>query len=116
MKICQFSYFPLFIVFTLISRIAQPQTHIEIKKPMTSPNWALMERELLRANSEACEEFAATYLDERGYLLHTPRWGTLDGNNDAIASFYNWTRLYALGASESILELSDIPHIKIISS
>lgn len=74
-----------------------------IDTPLAPPGWALMERELLRANSQACERFAAKYLDERGYLLHTPRWGTLDGPDDAIETFYNWTLLHALGASDPVL-------------
>lgn len=76
-----------------------------IDTPMQVPAWALLERELLRANSQACERFAAKYLDERGYLLHTPRWGTLDGPDDAIETFYNWTLLHSLGASDSVLHL-----------
>ena len=76
-----------------------------LDRPMPPPAWALMERELLRLNSEACEIFASRYLDERGYLLHTPRWGTLDGPDDAIETFHNWTLLHALGASASVLEL-----------
>ena len=64
-----------------------------------------MQRALLQANSAAVEAFAAKYLDERGYLLHTPRWGTLDGPDDAIETFYNWTLLHALGGSDSVLEL-----------
>ena len=78
---------------------------IAVDTPMAPPEWALMERALLRANSEAVEAFAAKYLDERGYLLHTPRWGTLDGPDDAIETFYNWTLLHALGGSDSVLEL-----------
>ena len=76
-----------------------------LDRPMPPPAWALMERELLRLNSEACEIFAAKYVDERGHLLHTPRWGTLDGPDDAIETFHNWTLLHALGASDSVLEL-----------
>jgi len=57
---------------------------------------AFLERELLRFNSEACERFAQKYIDERGYLLHTPRWGTLDGPDDAIETFFNWTLLHSL--------------------
>jgi hypothetical protein len=49
------------------------------------------------------DRFAERYLDERGYLLHTPRWGTLDGPDDAIEVFYNWTLLHAMGASDSVL-------------
>jgi hypothetical protein len=74
-----------------------------IQTPMAPPEWALLERALLRANSEACDRFAAKYVDERGYLLHTPRWGTLDGPDDAIETFWNWTLLHALGGSDSVL-------------
>ncbi|MBM3735779.1 MAG: hypothetical protein FJW39_08330 [Acidobacteria bacterium] len=76
---------------------------ITIDKQQSPPAWALLERELLRANSAACDRFAKKYLDSRGYLLHTPRWGTLDGPDDAIETFYNWTLLYAMGADESVL-------------
>ena len=78
---------------------------IVIDQPMPPPGWALMERELLRANSEAVELFADRYIDERGYLLHTIRWGTLDGPDDAIETYYNWTLLHALGGSDSVLKL-----------
>ncbi|MBC8167805.1 MAG: hypothetical protein H7Y20_18285 [Bryobacteraceae bacterium] len=78
---------------------------IVITTPAPPPAWALLERELLRHNSLACERFAARYVDERGYLLHTPRWGTLDGPDDAIETFYNWTLLHALGGSDSVLGL-----------
>ena len=72
---------------------------VEIDSPMQPPEWAMLEREVLDANSAAVERFAERYLDERGYLLHTPRWGTLDGPDDAIETFYNWTLLH------SVLEL-----------
>ena len=76
-----------------------------VNQQMSPPAWALMERELLRLNSEACELFANKYLDKNGYLLHVPRWGTLDGPDDAIETFHNWTLLHALGGSERVLEL-----------
>ena len=72
---------------------------------MPPPDWALLERALLDENSKAVEAFADRYLDERGYLLHTPRWGTLDGPDDAIETFYNWTLLHALGGSDRVLDL-----------
>lgn len=96
----------IFVLFLLCSSIiSQAQPVIEIKTPKSPPGWALLERELLRANSIAVEAFAAKYLDGRGYLLHTPRWGTLDGTDDAIETFANWTLLHALGSSNSVLEL-----------
>ncbi|MEZ5393395.1 MAG: hypothetical protein R2724_11095 [Bryobacterales bacterium] len=83
--------------------IAAAQPTLVVDTPMAPPEWALLERALLDANSKAADEFAAKYLDSRGYLLHTPRWGTLDGPDDAIESFFNWTLLYALGGSESLI-------------
>ena len=87
-----------------VSSLAAPVA-VVVRTPMTPPPWALMERELLRFNSLACERFAGKYVDERGYLLHTPRWGTLDGPDDAIETFFNWTLLHALGGSEAVLQL-----------
>ena len=85
-----------------LSAAAEPAIHVDSAMP--PPGWALMERALLDANSRAVEEFAEHYLDERGYLLHTPRWGTLDGPDDAIETFFNWTLLHALGGSDAVLE------------
>ncbi|MEK7409009.1 MAG: hypothetical protein AAB225_28430 [Acidobacteriota bacterium] len=97
------------LMAALETLLAQPSALI-VNTPLPPPKWALLERELLQANSAACERFAARYLDERGYLLHTPRWGTLDGPDDAIETFYNWTLLHALGASDSVLRLFKKAH------
>jgi hypothetical protein len=94
----------LIIVFSFAVLASSAQT-VAIDTPMSPPGWALLERELLRANSEAAERYGAKYLDSRGYLLHTPRWGTLDGPDDAIETFYNWTLTHAMGASDSVLKL-----------
>ncbi len=92
------------IVLMIVALPAHADT-IRIDTPMSPPDWALLERALLEANSRACEAFAAHYLDERGYLLHTPRWGVLDGLDDAIETFHNWTFLYSLGGDESAFRL-----------
>jgi len=76
-----------------------------VQTKMAPPAWAQLERELLREASQACERFAEKFVDQRGYLAHTPRWGTLDGPDDAIETFYNWTLLHALGGSDSVLQL-----------
>jgi hypothetical protein len=92
---------PGLLVLTAATALAQPA--LEINKTTSPPAWALLERELLKQSSQACDRFANKYLDARGYLLHTPRWGTLDGPDDAIETFYNWTLLHALGGSDSVL-------------
>lgn len=93
---------PAFL-FLMAAAAALAQPALEINKTVSPPAWALLERELLKQSSLACDRFANKYLDARGYLLHTPRWGTLDGPDDAIETFYNWTLLHALGGSDSVL-------------
>lgn len=39
-----------------------------IDTPMAPPHWALLERELLNANSDAVELFGNRYIDDRGYF------------------------------------------------
>ena len=72
---------------------------------MSPPRWALLERQLLDAQAEACREFYDRYFDERGYLLCVPRWGGDDGPDDAAENQLNWTVLHALGADDDILDL-----------
>jgi hypothetical protein len=97
------------LVALLILIIAAPlvadDDSLVIDSPMPPPGWALMEQKLLKANGDYAELFADRYIDDRGYLLHTIRWGTLDGPDDAIESFYNWTLAHALGGPDSILKL-----------
>ena len=88
----------------LASAIRAAEPTVVIDSAMAPPAWALLERQLLRDSSAACERFAAKYVDDRGYLLHTMRWGTLDGPDDAIETFHNWTLLHALGGSNRMLD------------
>src|ERR1700737_2005589 len=78
---------------------------IEIKTPMSPPAWALLERELLKANSAACKEFYERFFDERGWLLCVERWGGDDGPDDAIENCTDWPILHALGGSDDVLRL-----------
>src|SRR5215207_4982566 len=78
---------------------------VEITTPHAAPHWALLERQLLKAQSEACQRFFARYFDERGYLLCVPRWSGDDGPDDALENVLNWTTLHALGADDSVLAL-----------
>ncbi|MBL8237520.1 MAG: hypothetical protein JNM66_08890 [Bryobacterales bacterium] len=78
---------------------------VRIDKPMAPPEWALAERALLKAYAEAAAEFAAKYVDERGYFKCIERWGGNDGPDDVMETFNNWTLLHSLGASDTVLEL-----------
>jgi hypothetical protein len=89
----------------LLSRAAFARVALKVDTPMSPPAWALMERALLEANSRAVEAFAEKYIDARGYLLHTPRWGTLDGPDDAIETYFNWTPVARAGGSDKVPRL-----------
>ena len=96
----------LFLVSVLCSHSqAGAKETIEISSPMSPPEWALLERQLFDATSKAVVEFYNHFFDGRGYLLHKARWGALDGTDDAIENFKNWTILHALGGSDEVLEL-----------
>lgn len=97
---------PLMVILILtVSGLFAADVTISIESPMTPPTWALLERELLRANATACREFFDKYFDERGYLMCVARWGGDDGPDDAIENVSNWPILHALGASDDILHL-----------
>ncbi len=78
---------------------------VEINSPLPPPYWALLERELLSRNAEACAEFYQRYFDERGYLRCVERWGGDDGPDDAIENCNDWPLLHALGGSDEVLRM-----------
>ena len=82
-----------------------PSAPVVIQTPLSPPTWALLQRELLRANTSACREFYQHYFDERGYLRCVERWGGDDGPDDAIENCTDWPVLHALGAPDVVLEL-----------
>src|SRR6266508_2019797 len=86
----------------LPSSLLLAATKINVNTPMSPPVWALLERELIRANTAACEEFFARYFDDRGYLLCVTRWGGDDGPDDAIENCALWPELHALGAPDVV--------------
>ncbi len=78
---------------------------IRVSSPVAPPAWALLERELIRANNEHVFEFYDKYFDDRGYLECVERWGGDDGPDDAIENVADWPVLHALGAPDSILHM-----------
>jgi len=78
---------------------------VDINSPLPPPYWALLERQLLASNADACAEFYQQFFDERGYLQCVERWGGNDGPDDAIENCNDWPLLHALGASDDVLRL-----------
>lgn len=81
------------------------QSALFIETPTPPPYWALLERALIRNQTLAFQAFFHHYFDERGYLQCIPRWGALDGPDDAIENLANWPILYLLGGNDSILAM-----------
>lgn len=78
---------------------------LTVATSMSPPTWALLEREVLTASSEACREFFQKYFDDRGWLLCVERWGGDDGPDDAIENCNGWPTLHALGGSDEVRKL-----------
>ena len=78
---------------------------IAVESLLDPPEWALLQRELLNAHTDACEAFHQKYFDDRNYLRAVERWGTNDGPDDAIEAVNDWAHLHALGGSDRILTL-----------
>ena len=100
----------LFVFTALLSCLvsfatSQAASIITIQTQLSPPTWALLERELLRASTAACEEFFAKYFDERGYLRCVARWGGDDGPDDAIENLALWPELHALGAPDVVRQM-----------
>ncbi|CAN5381577.1 hypothetical protein BH10PSE2_BH10PSE2_17980 [soil metagenome] len=81
---------------------ARAAAQIQITTPMPAPAWALLQRQLLADNAEACAVFYARYFDARGYFQCFERWGANDGPDDAIENVNNWPLLHMLGGSDSV--------------
>ncbi len=93
------------LVLMFAHQAAADMPRLHITTPMSPPEWALLERELLRSAAAACREFSARYVDPRGYLMCVERWGGDDGPDDAIECFADWPLLHAHGADDDVLRL-----------
>src|SRR5689334_17883909 len=89
-------------LLTLSGFCTSQEKVLKVTTPMSPPAWALLERQVLDASTEACRAFYCKYFDERGWLLCVERWGGDDGPDDAIENCNDWPILHALGASDDV--------------
>jgi hypothetical protein len=54
----------IFLIAWPVARADEPS--LVIDSAMTPPSWALLERQVLKSSSEACDRFAAKYLERTG--------------------------------------------------
>ena len=90
----------------LLPLTAKAQDAINITTPMDPPEWALLEREVLRAHTAACVKFFRRYFNQAtGWLETTERFGGDDGPDDAIENVNDWPHLYAMGGDEVLRQM-----------
>lgn len=68
------------------------------------PEWALLERHLLRLNDEAFRRFEREFCAPDGGLRYTGEIIGRDGADDFYEPFFNWPIHYILGGSRDILD------------
>ncbi len=92
------------VLFSIPSAHAQIP-RVEAKTLTSPPSWALLQREVLNAQADACKLFYERYFDDRGWLLCMERWGGDDGPDDAIENCNDWPILHMLGGDPRIRSL-----------
>ncbi|MBC7872178.1 MAG: hypothetical protein H7Y09_15135, partial [Chitinophagaceae bacterium] len=88
-----------------------PLVTITASIPLVSaPSWAVWQRKLIEAMSQAVYPFLAKYTREDGTLIwrefHEDSYQSRDGADDFYESFYNWALLYLLGGEDNLLDLA----------
>lgn len=74
--------------------------------PSPPPEWALLQRQLMKALYPAAMEFVNKYTRPDGTLIWRDEWPGMDGSDDGYESFYNFPLYYALGGPQEIDALS----------
>ena len=94
------------------SRVVTVQVVVEAKVPMQDivsiratqlqapPAWALLQRKLIRAMSEAAELKVRKYSERGGVTYYA------DDVDDIYEMIYNWGDFYAIGGDEKVLDLA----------
>ena len=70
------------------------------------PQWAVLQRRLIDAASDAAVPFVKKYTWDDGRLVWRDEWPGMDGSDDPYESFSSFPLLYALGGPERLLQLA----------
>jgi hypothetical protein len=92
--------------FLLAAAAAAQSTPWEMGKAAPPPEWALLQRHLLREMYPAAREFLARYTRPDLSLIWRDKWPGMDGSDDGYESYYNFPLYYALGGPADLNPLS----------
>ncbi len=79
---------------------------ISIDHKILTPEWAILEREIIDKLNAAAPEFVARYTRPDGSLIWRNTWGSMDGSDDPYEAFMYLALLYTMGGSEQVYELA----------
>ena len=74
--------------------------------PCEPPEWALLERLLIKIINKAALEFVDRYTNSDKTLIWREQWPGMDGSDDPYEGFMNYPLFYALGGSEEVYRAS----------
>lgn len=75
---------------------------IVASKTGKAPEWALLERQLIKIINESSLEFADRYTNSDNTLIWRDEWSGFDGSDDPYEGFMNLTLHYILGGDERL--------------
>ena len=84
----------------------QPIKSVDINEKISTPEWAILEREIIDKLNAAAPEFVARYTRSDGSLIWRDSWGSMDGSDDPYEAFMYLALLYSMGGSEQVYELA----------
>ena len=84
----------------------QPIKSVVINEKISTPEWAILEREIIDKLNAAVPEFVARYTRSDGSLIWRDSWGSMDGSDDPYEAFMYLALLYSMGGSEQVYELA----------
>jgi len=86
--------------------MVQPIKSIAIGHKISTPEWAILEREIIEKLNAAAPEFVARYTRADGSLIWRDTWGSMDGSDDPYEAFMYLALLYSMGGSEEVYVLA----------
>lgn len=77
---------------------------IAINESCETPEWALLQQQLIGMLNDAASEFVQRYVMADGTLLWRSSWPGMDGSDDPYEGFMNLALLYVLGGKSELYD------------
>lgn len=78
----------------------------QVKSLADAPEWAKLEREIIRQLNAVAPEFVSRYTRSDGSIIWRDEWPSMDGSDDPYEAFMYLALFYTIGGSEEVYELA----------